>query len=112
MPAARAPPTSVMRESPMWIDSAADAAVAFSAASQIRGSGLRIPTAEESMTMSTGTPEPGPTWQIASSRSRASTDPSALETIPIRTPVAASAGSPSIDSRRRPAQAPGVVSAA
>jgi len=39
---------------------------------------------------------PGPTWQTPSSRSRASTLPSALETIAIRAPVAARAGSCSI----------------
>jgi hypothetical protein len=63
----------------------------------MRGSGFMTPTAPESITQATGTPRPGPTCRISSSRSRSPITPSAFDTTPSRTPVPASARSPAAD---------------
>ena len=60
----------------------------------MRGSGLATPTAVESMTWVTGVPSPSPTWHTAEEASISATVPSALDTITIGSPVAASAVRP------------------
>ena len=108
MPGRRAPTTSIPGMSPTYHASSASTPMASSASRKMRGSGFITPTAPESITQSTSTPTPGPTCSSSRSRRRSPIMPSAFDTMPSRTPVAASSARPVAAPGRLPVPERGV----